>query len=529
MEFRKYGDNSYDRKVFLKFDLSKYANITSAKLYLHFYYIPSEFGSRSVALKKVTSNWDELTVTAANQPNIGSTTYATNIVSTGSTGWYTWDITSLAKEWANNPSNNYGLAMFINEASAGWYNANAYSSDYAGDISLRPKLVLVETLAPISPPTVNPVTSPTASSAITLSGTKQANTAIAVNGTQIVSLDSLTTWQGTYTLQSGTNTLSVTARDANGNQSQAITVTVALDNTAPTITNSTPANNSSVNTPITSVTINLTDTYSTIDLTATTTGATVKNSSGQEITGTWTTGTNAVIFTPSVSFVEGRYTITIYPMDAFGNKATSQVTFTYDATAPPAPTVNAVSSPTNQSSQMLTGTKSTDTAAIIITSSTATIGAVTYPTSTTWSVAVTNLKAGDNAITVTAKDTAGNASGSISATIVYDVTPPSAPVVNTVASPTKDTTITLIGTKEANSSILINGTTKVVLDGLTTWQSVYSLQSGSNTLNIASKDTAGNQSSATRVTVILDDKPPVIESSTPCNNSDTAKVKQRYD
>ncbi len=377
----------------------------------------------------------------------------------------------------------------------------------------------------ITPPTVDPVASPTAAQTITLSGTKAAGTSVLVNGVEIYPLDAQITWQGIYTLQSGTNTLNITAKDTNGFQSRTVQLTAVFDNTAPIIATSNPADNSSVNTTVSSVILNLSDAYSAVDLAATIMGAVVINASGQDILGTWaTSGNSSVIFRPTNSFSEGTYTITIYPTDAFGNKATSQITFNYDSTAPPVPTVNTVSSSTNQSSQTLTGIKSADTTVITVTSPTATAGTVTYSTATTWSVTVTNLQAGDNVMTVTAKDAAGNISNPVSAIIVYDATPPSAPVVNTVASPTKDAFITFTGTKEANSSVLINGTVKVALDGLTAWQSTYNLQSGSNTLSITSKDAAGNQSSATSVTVILDNQAPVIESSSPANNSDTAKV-----
>jgi len=240
----------------------------------------------------------------------------------------------------------------------------------------------------------------------------------------------------------------------------------------------------------------------------------VKNSLGQDIPGAWTTsGANSVIFTPVASLAEGAYTVTIYPADSLGNKTTAQITFNYDATAPPAPSINAVVSPTNTASKTISGTKSSDTTSIVITTSPAsTVGAVSYPTGTTWSVTVSGLKEGTNTITVYAKDAAGNQSDGVSTTIIYDSIAPSAPTAN-VTSPTKDAVVTLTGTKEANSSILINGTNKVSLDGLTTWQVTFTLQIGSNTLNITSKDAAGNQSGTTTVTVILDDKPPVIETS----------------
>ena len=84
--------------------------------------------------------------------------------------------------------------------------------------------------AQVQAPTVNPVTSQTTSQTITLSGTKSANTSITVNGTQIVPLDGLTTWSGTYTLQSGANTLNVVARNSAGYNSELVVVNVTYQN-----------------------------------------------------------------------------------------------------------------------------------------------------------------------------------------------------------------------------------------------------------------------------------------------------------
>ena len=83
-----------------------------------------------------------------------------------------------------------------------------------------------------------------------------------VNGVQVAALDTTTTWQGTYTLSPGMNTLSVTAMDANGFHSKAVSLSVAYDNTAPEVTSTSPVSNSSQNTPVNSVTFNIADAYS---------------------------------------------------------------------------------------------------------------------------------------------------------------------------------------------------------------------------------------------------------------------------
>jgi RHS repeat-associated protein len=79
---------------------------------------------------------------------------------------------------------------------------------------------------PVSPPIVNDVPSTTTSQTITLSGTKQAGTAIYINGVEYVSVNGSITWEATYTLQHGTNTLNITAKDVNGNQSQTVVIEI---------------------------------------------------------------------------------------------------------------------------------------------------------------------------------------------------------------------------------------------------------------------------------------------------------------
>ncbi len=78
-------------------------------------------------------------------------------------------------------------------------------------------------------------------------------------------------------------------------------------------------------------------------------------------------------------------------------------------------TINPVTSPTNQDSQALSGTREA-MAAITAACNTATVGTVSYPTETTWNIALTNLTEGANAITLTARDAAGNTT--VTATII---------------------------------------------------------------------------------------------------------------
>ena len=87
----------------------------------------------------------------------------------------------------------------------------------------------------ITPLTVDPVTSPTNLSSQILTGTKDANSSIWINGAEVMALDAETIWSASVTLTvEGTNDFSITSKDAAGNQSAGITVAIVYDATPPT-------------------------------------------------------------------------------------------------------------------------------------------------------------------------------------------------------------------------------------------------------------------------------------------------------
>ena len=62
-----------------------------------------------------------------------------------------------------------------------------------------------------------------------MSGTKVINSSILINDTEVVSINSSTDWSYSYNLSEGINNISVTSRDAVGNESFAITTTIEYD------------------------------------------------------------------------------------------------------------------------------------------------------------------------------------------------------------------------------------------------------------------------------------------------------------
>jgi hypothetical protein len=82
-------------------------------------------------------------------------------------------------------------------------------------------------------PAVSPVITPTNHAEQVLRGTKQASTAIDVNGTEAVALDETTSWSVPVTLNEGINTVSVSARDSTGKASGPVDITIVLDTSIP--------------------------------------------------------------------------------------------------------------------------------------------------------------------------------------------------------------------------------------------------------------------------------------------------------
>jgi hypothetical protein len=89
------------------------------------------------------------------------------------------------------------------------------------------------------------------------------------------------------------------------------------------------------------------------------------------------------------------------------------------------------------------------------------------------------------------------------------------PMVNPVPSSTAAPTITLSGTKPANTSIVINGKIMVPLDGMTSWQANYALLPGANSLTVAARDNQNFDSLPVNLSVVLDATPPQVTATTP--------------
>jgi len=93
-----------------------------------------------------------------------------------------------------------------------------------------------------------------------------------------------------------------------------------------------------------------------------------------------------------------------------------------------------------------------------------------------------------------------------------DTNPPAVPVITSqVPQTTNQSTLTLTGTKEANTSVWINGVQAVASDASTLWSAVLNLNTeGNNSFSVQTENTLGKLSAVTSVSTIKDTIQPVI-------------------
>lgn len=131
----------------LKFEIPVPSNaiITSAKLSLYHYNSTSNVGhstlsgSNSCVLKKITSNWDENTLTWNNQPNTTTQNQVLLPESNNNNQDYTnIDITNMVIDFYNNPTTNFGMLLKLENEN--YYRSLLFASKDCNDMTKRPKI-----------------------------------------------------------------------------------------------------------------------------------------------------------------------------------------------------------------------------------------------------------------------------------------------------------------------------------------------------------------------------------------------------
>jgi len=308
-------------------------------------------------------------------------------------------------------------------------------------------------------------------------------------------------------LLSGSNVITITARDAAGNTStDMLTVTYnAPDTTAPTTTISAPTSADTYTT--TTAALNISGTAS--DAVGVSQVGWSNNRGGS---GTATGTTNWSV--TGITLQSGSNVITITALDAAGNSGTDTLTVTYNAadTTNPAVTITGPTSvnthATSATPLTLSGTASDNVGVTQVTWANDRGGSGTATGTTSWSATGVALQSGANVITITARDAAGNTATDV-LTVTYtpaDTTAPSLSIAQPTSASTFATTNTTVDVSGSSSDAV--GVTQVtwansrggngMANGTTNWSANgVALQSGSNVITITARDAAGNASNRT--------------------------------
>ena len=358
--------------------------------------------------------------------------------------------------------------------------------DNAGNSGLNSTSIILDTTAPTV--TIDPVTSLTNVSSQTITGTyNESDTGIdtiTVNGVKATISDS--TYSATINLIEGTNPVDVMAIDNAGNSGSNST-SIILDTTAPAVTIDQVTSPTNVNTQ--TVTGNFDEFGSGIDtITVNGVEATILEST----------------YSATINLTEGTNQVDVIAIDNAGFSGSNSTSIILDTTAPTV-TIYPMTSPTNVSSQTVTGSfneSDTGIATITVNGVEATISDSTYS-------ATINLIEGANPVYVIAIDKAGN-SGPNSTSIVLDTIAPTV-TINSVTSPTNVSFQTVTGSFDETGSgldtITVNGV-EATFSG-STYSATINLIEGTNQVNVIAIDNAG-YSGSNSTSIFLDTTVPTV-------------------
>ena len=371
------------------------------------------------------------------------------------------------------------------------------ATDAVGNTSGVVTVIINSTYVGPAAPTVDPVTTPTSQGTQVITGGKTADTSIWINGAQAVSNNSDTTWTVTVSLTAeGDNTFNITARDGALLESAPTAIVIVRDTAAPPAPSINPVSTPTNSTPQ-------------VISGGRESGATVLVNGSEPGTISYPT---AISWSYAAPLSAGTNTFTLTARDAAGNETApgdaAVATIELDQTNPPTPIVDAVTSPTNVDTQVITGGRQTgDT---ILFNGVEPAG-ITYPMATTWSVSY-GLLEGVNTISVEARDQAGNiSSGAAGVSIELDTEAPPAPTFNPVITPTSVTPQVISGGRESGATVLVNGSEPGAISYPTaiTWSYAAPMSAGTNTFALTARDAAGNISlTSSDISIELDQSPP---------------------
>lgn len=379
----------------------------------------------------------------------------------------------------------------------------AQATDLAGNAGQpsAPLAITLDTKAPLVSVTVPLDKAILNTRVVTVIGSIDDPTAaVTINSLPALNSGGVWTLEG-FTLQEGSNALLVEARDPAGNKGSA-TAAVILDTVPPAISVATPVDGLYTNIPLVTVTGTVNEDVASVTIN----GVTASVS---------TTSSASTTFTATLTLIEGANTLVVTAVDRAGNSTSSTVTATLDTVAPQLTVIGPADGALLNNGQITFGGAAAEpVVSVLVNGIAAQVG-----TSGGYTLPIT-LAEGNNTLTVTAIDRAGNSSTN-TITVNLDSIEPAAPLLNAQVTPTRIAISTVAGQAEANSTVTLfnNGVTVATLKadaaGLFSVADV-TLTEGSNLFTAQAADAAGNISQlSTPLPLVLDTKAPVITVTTP--------------
>ncbi|MEA5113120.1 MAG: CARDB domain-containing protein [Geobacteraceae bacterium] len=307
---------------------------------------------------------------------------------------------------AVNPDGSFTHALLL---VAGENRITTIAYDLAGNRAEDTRTIVLDLEAPNLTVTTPPDNLKTGEQTVTISGSVDESCSVEVklNGTSIYAGTFSGEFSTTTLLIPGLNHIEVTASDMAGNSSS-VKRSVFYDSQKPTLVITEPSQDISTNRNSITIMGSVGDDSGNAAVTVSVDGTT--------FTPTLVDGA----FSQTVDFTgEKLYEIIVTATDGIaGHEVSTQRNIIYDVTKPVL-TIDPVISPVSETSQVISGTRE-ERALVTVTCSTATVGAIAYPTPTTWSVPLAGLTSGENVINAASSDAAGN-QATESASIIVQV------------------------------------------------------------------------------------------------------------
>ena len=426
-----------------------------------------------------------------------------------------------AKQLGSASANASGAWSYTTAALAnGAHSLTATASDAAANTGAASAAlsVTIDTVAPSTPSIVSNTIN---SGKVTLNGTAEANSTVQVfeGSTQLgtATTNSSGAWTfTTATLTIGAHNFTAKAMDAAGNNSAASAATsVTIGTTtqapgAPTITSFSP-DTGIVGDGITDPAV------------LTLTGKAVANSTvnvydGANLLGTTTANGSGAWSFVTVALPDGLHKFTATDtVSGTTSAASSTLNVTIDTVAPVIPVIASISNDTGKMGDRITSDNTLTLTGTAEANSTVTVydgakllGSAVANGSGAWSYTTEALVNGAHSLTATASDAAANTGAASTAlSVTIDTVAPVAPVIASFSTDsgtvgdhiTNDSTLTLTGTAEANSTVNVYDSAKLlgsaVANGSGAWTyTTAALANGAHSLSATANDAAGNAGAA---------------------------------